>query len=162
MADFSNITSLLENVEDMAPSGFAIAFHLRLTTSELQFQTYPRKWNEIYSERGYVMSDPIVGWAFANTGVTRWSDLKSLDTLDIMGQCSEYGMKFGAAVGVESGDTRSVAGFARPDREYTDKELSTLNEYVQQLHDLTASKTGMSEDLRAELHRLSVEMTHPS
>lgn len=162
MADFSNITTLLETVEDMAPSGFAIAFHIRLTASEFQFQTYPKKWIETYSERGYVMSDPIVGWAFQNTGAVRWIDLKSMDTLDIMGQSAAYGMKFGAAVGVESATSRSVAGFARPDRDYTDDELAALTNYVQQLHDLTASETGMSKELRDELHRLSIGMTHPS
>lgn len=162
MKDFSHITTLLETVEDMAPSGFAIAFHIRLTASEFQFQTYPKKWIETYSERGYVMSDPIVGWAFQNTGAVRWADLKSMDTLDIMGQSAEYGMKFGAAVGVESGPSKSVAGFARPDRNYSDTELTLLTEYVQNLHDLTASQNGMSAELRAELHRLSINMTHPS
>ena len=162
MPQFNKITSLLETVEDMAPSGFAIAFHLRLTSSELQFQTYPKKWTQIYSERGYVMSDPCVAWAFQNTGRTRWSDLAEMDTLDILGQGAEFGMKFGASVGVENGTTRSIAGFARPDREYTDAELDQLFVHVQQLHDLTASETGMSEELREELLRLSIEMTHPS
>lgn len=162
MADFNSITTLLETVEDMAPSGFAIAFHLRMTTSEFQFQTYPKKWTEIYSERGYVMSDPTVGWSFQNNGAIRWSELESMDTLDIYGQSKKFGLNFGAAVGVESTSSRSVAGFARPDRRYTDQELDQLVDHVQQLHDLTKSETGMSTELRSELHQLSVRMTHPS
>ena len=162
MADISKITSILETVEDRSPSGFAIAFHIRMTASEFQFQTYPKEWMKTYSEKGYVMVDPIVAWGFANNGAIRWSELAHLDSHDIFAQSKHYGMNFGVAIGVEHDDTRSVAGFARPDREHTDKEIAILTECVSELHLLTASKKGMSEDLRAELHRLSVRMTHPS
>lgn len=162
MADIEKITTLLETIEDLAPAGFAIAFHLRLTSSEFQFQTYPKAWMEIYSQNGYVMSDPTVAWAFVNTGYIRWSDLADQDVLKIYEQSAPYGMKFGSAIGIEIDDTRSIGGFARPDREYTVEEMEQLQDYIQQLHILTASKTGMDAKLRNELHELSVKMTHPS
>jgi len=162
MADISKITALIEKVEDMSPSGFAIAFHIRMTTAEFQFQTYPRDWTKTYSEKGYVMVDPTVIWSFSNTGAIRWSDLADLDSHDVFGQAKAYGINHGLAVGVEHDETRSVAGFARPDRAHTDAEMIELTECVSELHKLTASKNGMDEDLRAALHELSIKMTHPS
>lgn len=162
MDNIDKITALLETIEDLAPAGFAIAFHIRLTSSEFQFQTYPKAWMEVYSQNGYVLSDPTVSWAFSNEGYIRWSDLSDQDVLKIYEQSSAYGMKYGAAIGIEADDTRSIGGFARPDREYTDEEMQQLSDYIRQLHLLTASKTGMDDALRNELHDLSVKMTHPS
>jgi len=161
MADMNKITSLLENVEDLAPAGFAIAFHIRLTSSEFQFQTYPKAWMKIYSEQGFVMSDPTVSWGFTNIGAIRWSELADQDTLKIYEQSKAFGLNYGAAIGIEADGTRSLAGFARPDREYSEDELARLLGFVGDLHGLTASKTGMSQELRDELHSLSVKMTHP-
>ncbi len=162
MTDIGTITSLLETAEDLSPSGFAIGFHVRLTSSELQFQTYPKDWIKTYSERGFILSDPSVSWAFTNTGGKRWSDLSAQDPENIFQQAAEYGMKFGISIGVASANSRSMAGFSRPDREFTDPEIAQLTQLVQDLHDLTDTATGMPEPMRAELHRLSVKMTHPS
>ncbi|SLN59256.1 autoinducer binding domain-containing protein [Pseudooctadecabacter jejudonensis] len=162
MADLEKITDLIETAEDMAPAGFAIAFHIRMTSSEFQFQTYPKAWMDLYNSKGFIMSDPTVGWAFANTGSIRWSALSDQDALKIYEQSADFGIKYGTAIGVEAGGSRSIAGFARPDREYTDAEMQTLTDHVQDLHSLTASETGMTPEVRAELHKLSVRMTHPS
>ena len=162
LADFQNITTILGKVEHLAPSGFVIGFHLRLTSSEFLFQAYPRKWAQLYSERGFILSDPVTAWSFQNVGAIRWSSVKDNDPQDILGQAAEHGMKFGAGISVEAGTTKSIAGFARPDREYTDAELEELIENIRKLHILTTTESGMSEELHAELHRLSVKMTHPS
>lgn len=51
MADIGKIKAILESVEDLAPAGFAIAFHIRLTSPDFLFQTYPKNWIDTYSER---------------------------------------------------------------------------------------------------------------
>ncbi|MDC1229675.1 hypothetical protein N8Z63_08310 [Octadecabacter sp.] len=71
-------------------------------------------------------------------------------------------MAYGVAIATETEGSRSVAGFARKDREYTDDEINVLTQHVQDLHEQTASRTGMDETLRNELHDLSVNMTHPA
>lgn len=162
MADIEKIKSLLESVENMSASGFAVAFHVRLTSPDFLFQTYPEDWNAIYSEKGYVMVDPIVRWGFTELGSIRWSDLKDQDEHNILDQSLAYGMAYGAAVSLEADGTRSFAGCARPDREYTDAEIQELSGYIHELHSQTTSKTGMSDELRAELLALSIKMTHPS
>lgn len=107
------------------------------------------------------MVDPIVRWGFTETGATRWSNLGELDDNSILEQSRAFGMAFGVAIATETGGSRSVAGFARNDREYTDAEITGLNQHVRDLHEQTESKTGMDEKLRTELHKLSVDMTHP-
>mgnify|MGYP000654313970 CR=1 FL=1 len=162
MSGTSKIKDLLSDAEKLAPSGFAFAFHIRMTTPDFLFQTYPKAWIDTYSEKGYVMVDPIVRWGFTEIGHIRWSSLSEMDDQNILEQSRAYGMNFGVAIATETGNSRSFAGFARPDREYDDAETSKLIGYVQSLHDLTASKNGMEADLRDELQRLSIEMTHPS
>lgn len=162
MADIGRIRQHLQDVETLSPAGFAIAFHIRLTAPDFLFQTYPKDWINIYSEKGYVMNDPIVRWGFGETGTIRWSELGALDDLGILEQSQPFGMVFGCAIATETGVSRSVAGFARADREFTDAEIDTLHQHTQTLHDLTASKTGMPKDLSEELHHLSIQMTHLS
>lgn len=160
MADISKINGILETIETLSPSGFAIAFHIRLTSPDFLFQTYPKEWIDIYSEKGYVMVDPIVRWGFTHIGSMRWSGLGDLDDQNILKQSLAYGMAYGVAIATETDGSRSVAGFARPDREFSDAEITDLTAYVQDLHDLTASKDGMANDIHAALHRLSIKMTH--
>lgn len=162
MTDISTIENILVKMQEKSPSGFAIAFHIRLTAPDFLFQTYPKAWIDTYSEKGYVMVDPIVRWGFANTGSTRWSGLADLDDQNMLEQSLEYGMAYGVAIATETGNSRSFAGFARSDREYTDAEIADLTADMQMLHDLTAGKTQMDPDIHAALHRMSVTMTRPT
>jgi len=161
MPELEEIRQLLVELEGLSPSGFAIAFHVRFTTADVLFQTYPKDWIDIYSEKGFVMVDPIVKFGFTQTGHARWSDLKAMDEADIFTMSQAYNMNYGVAIATDSLDSRSVAGFARGDREYTDEEIELLTDYVERLHVLTAFKDGMPHDLREELQRMSVKMTHP-
>ena len=92
MADISKIKVLLESVQKLSESGFAIAFHIRLTAPDLLLQTYPKEWTDIYSEKGFVMVDPTVRWGFTETGSIRWSSLGDQDEQNVLGQSVAYGM----------------------------------------------------------------------
>lgn len=162
MADIRKIRQHLKNIEEISPAGFAIAFHIRLTSPDFLFQTYPKDWIDLYSQKGFVLNDPIVRWGFAETGAIRWSSLVAYDDLGILEQSAPFGMVFGCAIATQTGTSRSVAGFARADREFSDDEITTLEGETKALHDLTAFKAGMPADLRDELQRLSLKMTHPS
>lgn len=106
------------------------------------------------------MVDPFVRWGFANNGAIRWSELGDLDDQNIMEQSLAYDMAYGVAIATETDGSRSVAGFAHPEREFTDTEIDALKQHVQDLHVLTASKDGKADNVRAELQSLSVKMTH--
>jgi len=131
MADIGRIKDILVNVEELSPKGFAIAFHIRLTAPDFLFQTYPKDWIDTYSEKGFVMVDPIVRWGFSNTGVMRWSGLADLDDHKVLEQSLAYGMNYGVALATETGSRRSGAGIAREDRECTAAETTTMDNQVQ-------------------------------
>ncbi|MFO0433149.1 MAG: autoinducer binding domain-containing protein, partial [bacterium] len=51
------------------------ALNIRHLTPEFLQSTYPSDWVSIYTDRRYVMFDPVVTWARFNVGVTRWSEI---------------------------------------------------------------------------------------
>lgn len=159
MVDISKVKSLLESVQKLAEAGFAIAFHIRLTSPDLLLQTYPKEWTDIYSEKGFVMVDPTVRWGFSDTGSIRWSELSDQDDQNVLGQSVTFGMAYGVAISVETDNSRSIASFSRPDREYTDAEISELAQCTQMLHDLTASSEGMDAKMRDELVKHAAKLT---
>jgi LuxR family transcriptional regulator len=162
IADIRKIKVLFESVENLAPSGCAIALHIRLTSPDFLFQTYPKEWTDIYSKQGYVMQDPTVRWGFVETGSIRWSGLIEMDDHNILGLSRAYGMAYGVTFATDTSGSRSLASFSRPDREYSDEEIKQLSRSFQALHDMTASQGGISEIWHTELHHLSVKMTHAS
>ncbi|MFT5743001.1 MAG: LuxR family transcriptional regulator [Paracoccaceae bacterium] len=155
------IVRILTDLQAASPSGFAIAFHIRFTTPDFLFQTYPKAWIDRYSEQGMVMKDPIVRWGFSEVGAIRWSELEETDEAGIIAQSQNFGMNFGIASAIDENGSRSVAGFARHDREFTDDEIAYLESALAELHHLTAHKDGMSAELRNYLQELSVRFTHP-
>ena len=147
---------------ELGSCGFAIAFHVRFTTASFQLQTYPTAWLEVYSKEGLVMQDPIVAFGFSDEiGVRRWSDLPGADGSPVLGRAAEHGLNHGAAVVVATGDSRTVAGIARSDREYSDEELAELEEIIARLHEITSEDGEMSDAARDELRRISIEQNHP-
>ncbi|WP_207209169.1 autoinducer binding domain-containing protein [Loktanella sp. IMCC34160] len=148
-------------MQDIAPAGFAIAFHIQFTTPAFLFQTYPKEWINLYNKRGMVMQDPIVGFGFENNGTIRWSELAANDPAEVLSEASKYGLVYGMACGIEDGGSRSVAGFARSDRELTDAEIDQLQGLVQDLHTMTAEAKSVSPEVREDLRRMSISFTHP-
>ena len=71
MSSRSEIERYLAQLGELSPSGFAIAFHIRYTTPAFLFQTYDRRWLDLYSQKGLVMQDPIVSFGFTETGWRR-------------------------------------------------------------------------------------------
>lgn len=161
MANSGEIGNILSELKSMCPSGFAIAFHIRFTTPAFLFQTYPKEWLNIYNQKGMVMQDPIVGWSFANNGHTRWSDLADNDPAGVLTEGAKFGLNYGVAAGIEEGGSKSIAGFARPDREFTDQEIGSLVGMVTALHNITAEAKSVSPETREELRRMSITFTHP-
>jgi LuxR family transcriptional regulator, quorum-sensing system regulator SdiA len=157
----AQIRSLLRQLTQAAPAGFAIALHVRLVTPTYLFQTYPKDWLDYYSQKGLVMQDPTVHWGFDNLGSIRWSDLAHLDTVGILPKAAEHGMKFGFTAAVEAGDSRSLSSFTRNDRDFTNAEMAAITSQVDELHRLTAQARPLSAETRDALRQMSIHFTHP-
>ncbi|MCK0094179.1 autoinducer binding domain-containing protein [Yoonia sp. F2084L] len=153
------ISETLGKLNQLAPAGYALGFHVEYTTPKFVFQTYPKAWLDYYSSNGLIMMDPMVAWGFENAGGKRWSGLE--DPAGVLKMAGEYGMKYGVVIAAVSGDSRSIGGFAHPDREFTDDEIAQLEADVVLIHDNTADTASLDPDTVEHLKKMSIMVTHP-
>lgn len=125
----------LAQLSDLAPKGFALGLHIRFAAAHLMIQTYDPRWTEKYTEGGFMMADPTVFWGFGNDGAIRWSEIDLPDNLGVLRQAASYGLKYGVAVSTGATASRTLGGFARDDREFTDDEISQIVALVDTLHE---------------------------
>lgn len=153
------ISQVLGELNKLAPAGYALGFHIQYTTPKFMFQTYKKEWLEYYSQNGLLMSDPMVAWGFEQAGACRWSGLQ--DPAGVLVKAAEYGMRFGIVCASDSDGSRSIGGFSREDREFTDLEISTITAAVDDLHANTADQAQLSDETIEQLKKMSVMVTHP-
>ncbi len=134
MSDAQGLDIGLAKLTQLAPMGYALGLHIRFASASIMVQTYDPKWIEIYTNKGYMMCDPLVSWGFANEGTVRWSELKNPDPHHVLQQAATFGLKFGIAVSHGPTSSRTIGGFAREDREFTDKEIAAVKKTVHLLH----------------------------
>lgn len=121
----------------LAPAGYFIGLHIRFTSPLFTFQTYDQSWIDHYTENGYVLRDPMTAWGFSTTGSIRWSDEKLLDPFGLFKEAAQYGLNFGVTVACGPIKSRTIASFARQDREFLDHEVAAISSTVHRLHDIT-------------------------
>ena len=154
------VAHTLEAIGETSPAGFAIALHVKFTAPRYLFQSYEKEWMETYSREGLVLRDPTVRWGFENTGSVKWSDLKPLDEGGVLDLAAEHGLKFGVTVALVKENSRSIASFSRPDREYTDQEIEQLSAALEKLHDETIATESLTPADHEAFKRMSVMLTH--
>ena len=93
-----------------------------------------------------------------NVGRVRWSDLEALDTDGVMEEAKDFGLMNGLAVSVLISGSRSIAGFARADREFEETEAQDLEGILARLHQATIDPLSKSD--RQALTELSIKLTH--
>ncbi len=152
--------ALLAAIREVAPAGFAIALHIRFTAPRYLFQAYARDWMEVYSREGLVLQDPTVRWGFAHTGTVRWSALAGDDPAGVLAKAAAHGLSYGVTVAIDDEGSRSVASFARGDREFTDAEMAEVASLLRALHAETLSAETLSPADHEALKRMSVLLTH--
>ncbi|HRO10823.1 autoinducer binding domain-containing protein [Amaricoccus sp.] len=160
MSRKESIAALLHELDQRSPAGFAIALHVRFTRPTYLFQTYAKPWMEHYSEAGLVMHDPVVRWGLQNVGRLRWSDLASIDEAGVFEQAKDYGLMNGAGIALVLSESRTIAAFARADRDYTDEELEELESLLARLHQATLGIERLSARDQRALTELSITLTH--
>ena len=124
----------LARLKRLAPEGYALGLHIRFASAHIMVQTYDPDWIARYTSRGYMMCDPLVSWGFSTTGSVRWSEMNHPDPHDVLGQAADFGLAYGVAVSVGPTSSRSIGGFARRDREFTDEEIGQIHDTVDMLH----------------------------
>jgi LuxR family transcriptional regulator, quorum-sensing system regulator SdiA len=124
----------LAKLAEIAPAGYALGLHIRFASAQIMVQTYDPRWIEIYTSRGYMMCDPLVSWGFGTEGAIRWSALDYPDPHRVLAQAADFGLRFGIAVSYGPTSSRSIGGFARMDREFSDDEIEMISDLVRSLH----------------------------
>jgi LuxR family transcriptional regulator len=156
----ASIAAILHELDARSPAGFAIALHIKFTAPTYLFQTYPKRWMDFYSTSGLVLHDPTVHWGLNNVGHVRWSDLETIDAKGVLEHARDFGLMGGVAVAVVVGGTRSIASFARADREYEEAEMAEFEQLLFELHLATTGLSELSESDRAALTELSIRLSH--
>jgi LuxR family transcriptional regulator len=133
----SGIDLELARLSAIATSGYFIGLHIRFASPLMTFQTYDQRWTDHYTERAYALRDPMIAWGFSATGVARWSEITIPDPFGIMAEAASFGLRYGAQVACGPISSRTIAGCARSDREFTDSELAGIEAIILRLHAMT-------------------------
>ena len=147
---------------NLATAGFHIGLHYRFSGPIFLYQTHDRAWLQTYLERGLSRNDPVMAWGLSHTGAVRWTDLVPHDHAGMFDVAAELGLRFGVVLSLGAAGSRTVASFARPDRDFTDYEIASIQISVQRMHDDTTPPDPLSRALAdalrcvAEGDRLSV------
>lgn len=135
----------LQNLARLATAGYFIGLHIRFTSPLFTFQTYDQRWIDHYTENGYVLRDPMTAWGFSRTGWIRWSDPALLDPFGLFKDAARYGLHYGVTVACGPIKSRTIASFARSDREFRDEEIEKIERAVLRLHDLSEPPEALTE-----------------
>ena len=156
----TDLSERLTIVDSLAPSGYALGLHARNGAPFMLLQTYDPEWSAKYVDEGYMMVDPLVLWGVQNEGAIRWSDLEFPDPHKVFAQAASYGAKYGVAVSIGPITSRSIGGFARADREFTDAEMQHLLEVITEIHLGTQPPKSLTPAQRAALQLVAKGFRH--
>lgn len=140
----------------LAPAGYYIALRVGFAFPVAEHNALPEAWVALYTQRGYMLYDPVVRWSYENSGAARWSEIPLPDPRNVLAQAALHGLRYGVAIAcAPSGreGQRSFGSFARSDREYEDEEIEILQSKLLRLHEATAPPNNLT---RAELEALSM------
>ncbi|MER2508563.1 autoinducer binding domain-containing protein [Amaricoccus sp.] len=156
----ASVAALLHDLDARSPAGCAIGLHIRFTTPLYMFQSYPKRWMDQYAGRGLLVVDPTVHWGMNNVGSVRWRDLESIDTHGVLDRARDFGIMNGVTIALLLDGSRSIASFARSDRDYDACEIAELELTFSALHRVTATPDDLADEDRLALKDLSVRLTH--
>lgn len=155
MSKTIGIDTTLNELSALSPEGYYVGLHIRFASPLISYQTYDPRWTDEYTEQAYAMRDPSIIWGFSTVGAIRWSDIPIPDTADIFGQAAKFGLKYGMSVSFGPLSSRTLAGSARSDREFTDAEIASVSQLVQKLHHATEPPESLTVAQREALQLIA-------
>lgn len=145
MSPRADINAALRTLNCLTPVGYFVGLHIRFAAPLMQFQTYPEQWSEFYSSNGYALRDPTIAWGLSTTGACRWSNLPVPDPFSILKDAADHGLIFGLTASHGPISSRTIASFARDDREFTDDEIQEISATVRRLHSITEPPASLTK-----------------
>lgn len=164
LPDMEKLESRLRKI---VPAGYMLALNIRHLTPEFLQSSYSPDWITIYTERRYVMFDPIVTWARFSVGTTRWSEIPSGFSrgagLHILDHARQFGMNYGGVVssrGPSGSHYLCVLSGAREDRELRASELQGMSTILDEIVEAVGQHAGLKEVELEALRDLAAGLTH--
>ena len=151
-----NIQHLEACLRALSPVGYFYALRIGFAFPTDQGNTYSTAWVESYTQQGLFFRDPVMRWAYANSGVARWSEIDTADGGDVLEMAKDHGLNFGCVASVDDlngNGRRSILSIARSDREFSDSELQSALDILSDAHTGIAAPRNMT---MAELEALSM------
>lgn len=147
------VSKKLLRLTELCDSGFALAIHIRYTRPSLLYRTYNQAWIDTYSERGFMLSDPVVHWGLSQTGWVAWRDLSGQDPEGVLASAVAHGLNNGWTYSVGPATSRTIAGLTKTGADFTVDQRAEAAVLVDDIHTLTdgfdASSAAIQEALRA-------------
>jgi LuxR family transcriptional regulator, quorum-sensing system regulator SdiA len=134
MSQGKRLTELYEELQNLAPEGYAVGLHIRFATPLIYHNRYPAAWVDHYNSHSYYLRDPLVFWGVGTTGTRRWSEIPLPDPFGLLKKAAAHGMKFGAVSSYGPITSRSMAGITSSQREFTEDEMDQLADITARLH----------------------------
>ncbi|AUH34591.1 helix-turn-helix transcriptional regulator [Paracoccus tegillarcae] len=151
----------LAEISALALTGYVMGFGLRFGRPDLIINRYPARWTQKYEEENYFFRDPLAVWTMARVGKTRWSEVSIPDPFDVLNEAAKFGLKYGATFVSKVDRKRSFMSMARPDREFTDAEMTMLSVKLDLwAHLFARSHVALSEKEVEALRMLRDGLTH--
>lgn len=151
----------------IVPAGYMLALNIRHLTPEFLESTYPADWIRIYTERRYVMFDPIGAWARFKVGSTRWSEIPNGFSrgvgAHVLDHARQFGLNYGGVVssrGPSGSHCLCVLAGAREDRELRASELKNMADILEALVGAVGQHAGLTEVELEALRDLASGLTH--
>ena len=151
----TDVAGMLERLSALCDTGFALAIHIRYTRPSLLYRTYTKDWIDFYSEKGLMLSDPVVRWGLANTGSLAWDALEGDDPAGVLALARQHGLLNGVVYSVGPASSRTIAGFTRSGTGLTQAELAEACAIVDRVHALTNGFDGFDPAEQEALRALS-------
>jgi LuxR family transcriptional regulator len=131
----------------VAAGGYYLALRVGFAFPLEELNRLPPPWVEHYTRARFMVSDPVIRWCYAHTGVIRWSDITLDDPRQVLAQARAFGLTYGVAVSVfdsTRGGQRSFGMFVRDKTDFSESDLEFLQREVARLHQDKAPPTNLT------------------
>ena len=137
-----DVAALLARLGHICDTGFALAIHIRYTRPSLLYRTYRQEWIDHYSEKGYMLFDPVVRWGLTHAGGIDWADLASEDPEGVLADARAHGLLHGWTYSTGPATSRTISGLTRTSGPFSKAEKAELAAMVDAVH---AATEGMDQ-----------------
>lgn len=131
------VANLVGRITAACDTGFALAIHIRYTRPSLLYRTYRQEWIDTYSEKGYMLFDPVVRWGLMNTGGVDWPALAGEDPEGVIADAARHGLLNGWTYATGPATSRTILGATRSGAAFSEAEKRDLAALVEEIHAVT-------------------------